>query len=49
MPANALFKLIFLAFHYLPKRGTTVPTIPAAVIALPAAAFLVWKLHKQEN
>jgi cytosine/uracil/thiamine/allantoin permease len=43
------YVLMFLAFHYLPKRGRTVPTIPAAVMALPAAAFLAWKLHKQES
>ena len=31
----------------MPKHGTTVPTIPAAVIALPCSAFVVWKLRKK--
>jgi hypothetical protein len=44
-----LYALIFLAAHYLPRHGTTVPTIPAAVMALPVAAFILWRIHKQAN
>jgi len=44
-----LYVALFLALRYLPRHGTTAPTIPAAVLALPAAAFVMWKIYKQAN
>lgn len=45
----AFYVLLFLAFRYLPKRGKTIPTLPAALLAAPGAAFMVWKINKQAN
>lgn len=45
----AIYALLFLAFRYLPKRGKTIPTVPAAVLAAPGAAFMVWKINRHAN
>ena len=39
--------LLFLLLYYLPRKRTTVPVIPAALLAIPGAVYLTWRISKQ--
>jgi len=43
------YAILFFGIHYLRSHGKSLPIIPAALIALPGAALLVWKFNKEEN
>jgi hypothetical protein len=42
--------LLFVAMlYYVPRHGTTVPLKPSALLALPAAAYITWRIFKQSS
>lgn len=41
-----LWLLLFLLLHYVPKHGTSVPVIPAALMAALGGGFLIWRGSK---
>jgi hypothetical protein len=44
-----LYGVLFLMLRYLPRHDKTVPAIPAAVLALPTAVFVMWKINNPSD
>jgi hypothetical protein len=41
------YLIVFLLLVYVPRRGSTVPVTASALLAIPAAIYLSWRISKR--